>query len=352
MNIGTRIKNLFKDMWNNTEAVSPIVATLVLVTVAIAGAAGVGMIQGTFSSQVSEDASAGGAASSASTEILIAGSTTVQPVSDLLGEWYMVQHPGVKVTVQAGGSGAGITSTGLGIVDIGSASKDLDDDDMKAYPTLQPHKIGGSAVVVIMKGGMQGNISKAELIRVYDGKHDSPTGLVELNFNATSGVITCNETCNVTNTTYTVYDRAESSGTEDTFSDYLFDDKGEINDVAAATGATGNAGMLSAVAGNAHSIGFVDYGFADDSVNITGVAGYDHPDITSKKIKKELQLEDGVNYVTGLTRPLNYITLGEPSALEQSFIDFATTPGSTEDVGSAYWCFDQCGYFPVVGISS
>jgi len=45
--------------FNNDEGVSPIVATLVLIVVAIIGAAAVGLIMGTFSSQVSDQANAG-----------------------------------------------------------------------------------------------------------------------------------------------------------------------------------------------------------------------------------------------------------------------------------------------------
>jgi len=49
MNIGNKTKTLFKGFFKDTRAVSPIVATLVLVVVAISGAAAVGTIMGTFS---------------------------------------------------------------------------------------------------------------------------------------------------------------------------------------------------------------------------------------------------------------------------------------------------------------
>ena len=101
MNIG-KAKTLFKGFFDDTRAVSPIVATLVLVVVAISGAAAVGTIMGTFSSDVSGEANTGELALASSTEILIAGSTTVQPVSELLAEAYMDDHQGIKVTVQGG----------------------------------------------------------------------------------------------------------------------------------------------------------------------------------------------------------------------------------------------------------
>ena len=66
---------------DNQAAVSPIVATLVLIVVAVVGAVAVGSIMGTFSSSVSKQANTGNAASASQTEILIAGSTTVYPAS-------------------------------------------------------------------------------------------------------------------------------------------------------------------------------------------------------------------------------------------------------------------------------
>ncbi|MCD5409194.1 MAG: hypothetical protein LRZ87_00255, partial [Methanocellales archaeon] len=62
-------------------------ATLVLVVVAITGAAAVGTMTGAFSDEVAEQVTTediqGG------TSLLIAGSTTVQPVTELLAEAFM-----------------------------------------------------------------------------------------------------------------------------------------------------------------------------------------------------------------------------------------------------------------------
>jgi phosphate transport system substrate-binding protein len=328
MNIGTRIKNLFKDMWNNTGAVSPIVATLVLVTVAISGAAGVGMIQGVFSSDVSGDMNAGDLASVASNELLIAGSTTVQPVSELLAEAYMDEHRGVKITVQGGGSGAGVSSAGMDIVDIGAASRAVKSTELDKYPDLKTHKIGGSAVVVIAgKSITVGAIGRAELVTAYT--NDDPSAIT-----------------GVTGVTK-LYQRSEASGTEETFAKWLGLTEDAIN--STIDGATGNAGVLAAVQGNEDSLGFVDFGFADGADDIvvlgivdTGSSGntYNAADVTGSKIEKELKNEDGKNYVTKLTRPLNYITNGEPNSMEQAFITFAQSPGATT-------YFETCGYFAI-----
>ncbi|MGB7993106.1 hypothetical protein, partial [Methanoregula sp.] len=59
---------------SNEVAVSPIVATLVLIVVAVIGAVAVGTIMGTFSTSVQKQANAQQAASASQTEILVDGS--------------------------------------------------------------------------------------------------------------------------------------------------------------------------------------------------------------------------------------------------------------------------------------
>jgi phosphate transport system substrate-binding protein len=304
----------------------------VLVVVAIAGAAAVGTIMGSFSSEVSDDANVGDAATASSTELLIAGSTTVQPVSELLAEAYMEEHPGVKVTVQGGGSGSGVASAGMGIVDIGAASRDPKDSELEEYPDIQTYQIGASAVVIIANHDLGlTNVSQAELYDAYVNGTD-PATLTNL-----TGVDT-------------LYQRSEESGTEDTFVDWLgdYNESAEMNETA-TEGATGNAGVLEAVQGNDKAIGFVDYGYADgaDGVDILGIYDnaegkmYGQADVTGSNIKDELADQDGEHYATGLTRPLNYLTNGEPSAIENAFITFARSPGSIE-------YFEKIGYFSVL----
>lgn len=327
---------MIRKLFNDEAGVSPIVATLVLVVVAIAGAAAVGTILGSFSGDVSSEASAGDAKMAASTELLIAGSTTVQPVSELIAKDFMKQNPGVKVTVQGGGSGAGITSAALGIVDIGAASEELSVDQMKKYPDLQVHQIGGSAIAVIVNSGYTGgmNVSKVELQGIFNGTQTTIDGV------------------NVSD--LKVFQRAEKSGTEDTFAYYLYGSKTAIDSISSIEGANGNAGVLAKVASTPNSIGFVDYGFATTTKDVKIL------NIVDKNNKKEdtifvastdnIKLELGLDkasgsqyYPHGLTRPLNYLTNGNPNSMQQAFITFAQSPGSIP-------AFKATGYFSVTEI--
>ena len=317
------MKRLLKDK----RAVSPIIATLVLIVVSVIGAASVGTIMGTFSSDVAEDASTGEVITMSSTEILVAGSTTVQPVSELLAKAYMDEHQGVKVTVQGGGSGAGVASVGMGIVDIGAASRDMKGAEKDKYPDLKKHQIGGSAVVLIANDNVPVfNIDREQLITAY--VDNDPDAITDADIT-------------------TLYQRAEASGTEETFAKWLGMSEDDIN--AIIEGKTGNAGVLAAVQDTENSLGFVDYGYADgaDDIVILGIVDiggsgntYEHADVTGKNIKKELKNEDGNSYVTKLTRPLNYFTNGDPSSLENSYITFARSPGATT-------YFHEIGYFSI-----
>lgn len=284
----------------NENAVSPIVATLVLIVVAVIGAVAVGTIMGAFSSDVSEQVNTGDISDSSSMEILIAGSTTVQPASELLAEAYMAKKPGVKISVQGGGSGAGVTSVGMGIVDIGSASRAVKDAELANYPNLQTHQIGGSAVVLICSDDLTlTDVIKDDIKKAY--KDD------------TFGV-------NLTGVE-TAYARAESSGTQDTFLEWLDIKEADLH--GNVTRATGNAGVLAAVAGAEKAIGFVDFGYTEGAAGIKIVDLDVYGQATSKTILDALKGNETA-YPNGLTRPLNYITNGNPSSLiVKDYINFA-----------------------------
>ena len=62
--------------------------------------------------------------------IVIAGSTSVAPLMDVLADKYMKYHPKVKIEIPQTGSGAGITSGLAGACDIGISSRELTEEEM------------------------------------------------------------------------------------------------------------------------------------------------------------------------------------------------------------------------------
>ncbi|TQD25680.1 substrate-binding domain-containing protein [Methanolobus vulcani] len=331
---------MFKKLFNNEAGVSPIVATLVLVVVAIAGAAAVGTIMGSFSNEVSDSASAGDAAQSSSVEIFIGGSSTVYPVSLALSEEYMKSHAGVSVDVASSSSGTGVASAGMGLVDIGAASRDIEPEELAKYPDLQAHQIGASAVVMVMNNASGDvmtdlNMTGADVLALYN---DSTNG-------ARAGeTVTTLPGLNTVAGTYTVVKRTGDSGTQDTLCSYigLDDDIMESDDIQAKE-LDGNAAVAEYIAGHDGSIGFVDYGFAQKyGLTIIGV------DCTNAEAADSDNVVAAINgetspFPAGMTRPLNLITLGNPSAIAQSFIDFAKNPSNAN-------YYEDAGYFAMVDL--
>ena len=107
--------------YNGRKAVSPVVATLILIIVAIVGAVAVGLIVSGIGNQTSKNANAGGAASQSQTQLFIGGSTTVFPIVEAAQGAYQ-SSTGTQLVISQGGSDAGMQGVLSGALDIGMAS--------------------------------------------------------------------------------------------------------------------------------------------------------------------------------------------------------------------------------------
>jgi len=67
--------------------------------------------------------------------ISAAGSTTVQPLAQFLGEGFVAANPGVRIEVQGGGSSVGVKSAVQGTADIGMASREIKASELEEYPS-------------------------------------------------------------------------------------------------------------------------------------------------------------------------------------------------------------------------
>ncbi len=356
-----------REFVESTSGVSPVVATLVLIVVAVAGAVAVGTITGSFASDTASQATTADVREGSKMTLLIGGSTTVQPLSEVLAEAFMREKPGIKVEVQGGGSGAGMTGVGEGILDIGASSEwSKVESALKTYPDLKYWEIGGSAVVVIanlpsdLKNGTTGweckNITKAALVKIYNSEMFNITGCNE------KGVITADDV-NTSSTGWTAYQRNDPSGTEETFAKWLTDGaKKNLDDKSGVKGAVGNAGVLEAVKNTPKSIGFVDFGFAKSAsgIVIMGIDGNNDGNVNATSnytdvagsvsdietlIKNALKAQAKLGGGEGLTRHLYYVTKGEPDPIERAFIEFALSPNAVQ-------YFAKVGYFSIYDYKS
>lgn len=222
----------------------------------------------------------------------LAGSTTVEPIATRAAEVYMEKHPGVKVTVQGGGSGTGIKMVGEGTADIGNASRKIKDKERDLYPDLAGTIIAydGIAIVVYPSNPVT-NLTKQQLQDIYAGKIR--------NWNEIGGE----------DKEIVVVTRAEGSGTRDTFIELVMN-KGKVEETPAVIQKPSNGAVKSTVAGNENAIGYIGLGYVDSSVKsmkIDGIA----PSSTTVK---------GGTYP--ISRALYMYTKGSPSGLAKDFIDF------------------------------
>jgi phosphate transport system substrate-binding protein len=350
-----------KRLYQNENAVSPIVATLILVVVAIAGAAAVGTIMGSFSSDVSDEASAEDAAAGASTQLVVAGSTSVTPLAESLKSGFEESYPGTKIVVQEGGDTAGIAAVGMDVLDIGLLSRELTSSEEEKYPDLETHWIGSSSIVLI--GGenvvtsFTSNVSDlmpSDLYTMYDtAASDGST--TALNLTDANGTLI---------STVNVYKRSETrSGPEYTFSKYIANGDGDFIASTNAIDVTGDSEMLEAIENDPNGLGFVDFRFAldaeengmdihfigvkDDNCGLKSmcVAETAHMNIHIQKALNGEKMTDGSEYYpSGLLNNMYMVTNGWPSSVESSFINFAQQPASMD-------LYTDAGYFSLLDVT-
>lgn len=99
------------------------------------------------SEAVSSEAPSSEAAADLSGSISMAGSTSMEKFANALAESFMAKYPGVTVTAEFTGSGAGVEAVTAGSVDIGNSSRNLTDDEKAAGVAENIVAIDGIAVV-------------------------------------------------------------------------------------------------------------------------------------------------------------------------------------------------------------
>ena len=309
---------------NNETAVSPIVATLVLIVVAVIGAVAVGTIMGSFSSDVSKKASAGQAAQASSTDILIAGSNPMHTAVSLVAADYMAQNPGITIDVQRGGSSAGLSSVVNGVADIGLSTWKLNSAQTSAYPNVRQYIVGYDAVVPIVNIAVPvtSNVTYSDLERAYSNDFTGPT----LPAGITQSFI-----------------NDQRDGLSDTFASLIgvgniYSTQNASTIIAINNYGGPNGAAIMYIANNTNTIGFTDIESALNNQNVVRILDYagtpkTHETDTTWPTYTWQSVRDAKN---GVSNPLHFpdgaivslelLTNGQPSSLDQSIISFMQSP--------------------------
>ncbi len=250
----------------------------------------------------------GGGSSYQDEEILITGSTTLNPILSSFKEQYEKETVGVTLTITGGGSGHGINSAAQGSADIGMTSRDVRPSEMDAHPDLKIHTIGkdGVAIIVGSNAGIT-NLDRAQVEGIFNGTYT--------NWNQVGG----------NDGTIVIFNRDAASGTRD-----CFDSTVMLNSdtVASANEVASNGAMRSSVNGNPNGIGYVGLGFIDSETTALDIGGVSPT------------VENVASGAYEIQRDLILVTKGDPKGWSAAFLEWAMQPTAQKIVG-------ELGFVPI-----
>ena len=274
---------------------------------AVAAAAALTACGGSASSAAasSTSAAAGSAASSTaaalSGNVATGGSTSMKNVIATLTEGFAEVEPGVTVSYDPTGSGAGITGATDKTLDIGLSSRALKDDE-KADVDGTTIALDGIAIIV-------NNASKVEDLTV-DQLKQMFTGEIT-NWSEVGG----------DDGEIVLIGREAGSGTRDGFESIVdVKDSCKYAQELTATGA-----VISAVEANPLAIGYASLSAVGDTVKMVTVGGVECSEETVKDGSYEVQ------------RPFVFVTNKSVALSEQAqaFFDFATSADAADLIRTA-----------------
>jgi phosphate transport system substrate-binding protein len=282
--------------------------TLVLLSLIIFGA--------TILSGCVEESQNGG-----KTTVSIKGSSTVLPIAETCAEEFMNLNSSIQVTVAGGGSSVGIRSVAEGEVDIGDASREKKESDVKnedgtykytkadgtpvTLEDLVDHVIAYDGIAVVVSPNIYTNnvtgLTMEEVYQIYTGEIT--------NWNEVGGP----------DLEIFVNDRASTSGTRATFIELIENSTGyslqdfeeDGNDLAVYKVNQENSNVVDAVSGSNKAIGYVGLGYVNEQTC---------PAVTIDGVLPSVQtVTDGAYPIS---RSLHMYTLGEATGTVLDFIEY------------------------------
>ncbi len=221
-----------------------------------------------------------------SAEIIIAGSTSVQPISEAIAEVFMRKNPNIRVNTQGGGSSAGIKAAQQGTANIGSSSRDLKSEESGLTETVI---CKDGIVIAVNKLNVVNDLSVEQIKKIYSGE--------VTNWKEVGGA----------DQKITVVAREAGSGTRGAYEDIVMG-KERISDRAIIQNSTG--AVRTIVAGDPNGIGFISLAILDETVKAVTVEGVQASNENIVKGSYKLQ------------RSFLYLTKEAPSGAVKTFIDF------------------------------
>lgn len=239
--------------------------------------------------------------------LVLTGSSTIAPLVAEIGKRFESLHPGVRVDVQSGGSSRGVKDVRRATADIGMVSRALKPEETDlAYHTIAIDGI----TIILHRDNPVAALTKEQIIAIYTGQ------------------ITNWKDVGGQDKQITVVNKAEGRSTLELFLDYF---KLNSKDIRASIIIGDNQQGIRTVVNDPDSIGYVSIGTAEYEIKqgaalkmlpVAGVAS---------------TLENVRSGHFPLSRPLNLVTRGNLSLLQQSFIAFATSAAVNDLIETQYF---------------
>lgn len=241
-------------------------------------------------------------------ELNIAGSTTVQPLAEVLAESFEALEPGAVVYVQGGGSSVGVRSAADRSADIGMASREVKPSELNEHPELVVHTIARDGIAIVTEPGcVIENLTVEQVREIFTGE------ITNWNEVGAGDLI------------ITVVAREEGSGTRAAFEEMVMDDDLIVDNAILQPS---NGAVRTTISVTPGTIGFLSFGYLDDQTKAIAIDGV---------LPTEENASSG-DY--SVVRSLNMITCGEPGDLAGAFLDFILSEDGQAIVAEE-------GYLPV-----
>lgn len=242
--------------------------------------------------------------------IIIAGSTSVQPLSEAIAEVYMERESKVAIEVQGGGSGQGIKSIKENIADIGALSRELKSDEKSGVAKEYMIAKDGIAVVVNKDVKVE-DLTLEQIRKIYTGRIK--------NWRDVGG----------DDRPITVISREEGAGTRSSFTEITGIAKDGVDHTTKAALVQPSTGAIKkTVAKTPDSIGYISLNILDNTVKSVKVEG----------------IEPTVDHVLSGTykiqRPFLYVVNRQLSETARAFIAFIMSEEGQKIV-------EETGFIPV-----
>lgn len=207
-------------------------------------------------------------------EITVSGSTSVEKVGNALGDEFMALYPDVDFTYEGIGSSGGVKNANDATTMIGTASRNIKDEEKEFGMTEQVLAFDGIAVIVHPSNEAVSDLTVEQIQKIYLGE------------------ITNWSEVNGADAAIAVVSREDGSGTRGAFEEIVdFED-------ALFSGAIikdGNGNVQATVAGNELAIGYVSFTYVDETVKPVAIEGV------------EATVANVINATYKISRPFNII---------------------------------------------